>query len=218
METAKKTISRIRYNSPVILTYTLICIVALIANYFTDGQVMQNLFCARNQGIESIYTYSGLILHIFGHINYEHFFGNFTIILLVGPMLEEKYGSYRLLMMIMITAIITGLLHIIFFDTAILGASGIAFMFILLSSFTNYKKGEIPATFIIIIILFAGQEIADMVTKNDNVSQIAHLLGGTCGGLFGFILESRQNKIQDTEKNNDELKYNTDMEKDNDED
>ncbi|MBR1738471.1 MAG: rhomboid family intramembrane serine protease, partial [Firmicutes bacterium] len=124
----------------------------------------------------------------------------------------------RLLMMILLTAIITGAFHIIFFDTAILGASGIAFMFILLSSFTNYKKGEIPATFIIIIILFAGQEIADMITKNDNVSQIAHLIGGTCGGLFGFILESRQNKAQYTEKNDVDIKYVTDMEKDDDED
>ena len=45
--------------------------------------------------------------------------------------------------MILITAFITGLLNIIFSRKRILGASGIAFMLILLSSLVNIESGKI---------------------------------------------------------------------------
>ena len=49
--------------------------------------------------------------------------------------------------MILVTALITGILNIIFFDTGLIGASGIVFIFLLLVCFTNVNSGEIPITF-----------------------------------------------------------------------
>jgi hypothetical protein len=40
-----------------------------------------------------------------------YFIGNFSIILLVGPMLEESYGSRYLVIMMVITAFATGVLN-----------------------------------------------------------------------------------------------------------
>ncbi|MDY4507258.1 MAG: rhomboid family intramembrane serine protease [Candidatus Faecousia sp.] len=31
--------------------------------------------------------------HVFGHVGFDHFLGNAMCLLLIGPMLEEKYGS-----------------------------------------------------------------------------------------------------------------------------
>ena len=45
--------------------------------------------------------------------------------------------------MMIITAVITGILNTFFFPTGLLGASGIVFMFILLSSFSGIKEGEV---------------------------------------------------------------------------
>lgn len=130
----------------------------------------------------SIFT---LFSHVLGHANWGHLLGNLTFILLVGPIVEEKYGSKRLLTMILLTALITGLLNVLFFNSGLLGASGVVFMLILLSSFTNVRSGEIPLTFIVVALLFIGKEILDSV-QNDNISQFAHIIGGICGSVFGF--------------------------------
>jgi membrane associated rhomboid family serine protease len=98
---------------------------------------------------------------------------------------EEKYGSKRLLIMILLTALVTGILNILFFNTGLLGASGIVFMLILLSSFTNVRNGEIPITFILVAFLFLGKEVLESI-QNDNISQFAHIIGGICGSIFGF--------------------------------
>nr|HMP30396.1 rhomboid family intramembrane serine protease [Saprospiraceae bacterium] len=130
----------------------------------------------------SIFT---LFSHVLGHANWGHLLGNMTFILLVGPIVEEKYGSKRLLTMILLTALVTGILNILFFNTGLLGASGVVFMLILLSSFTNVRAGEVPITFILVALLFLGKEIMESL-QNDNISQFAHVIGGICGSFFGF--------------------------------
>lgn len=111
------------------------------------------------------------------------------IILLVGPVLEEKYGSKNIFFMILCTALITGVFNIIFFPrVALLGASGIAFMFIVLVSFVNVKRDTIPLTFILVIVLYLAGEIYNGIFASDNIAQITHIIGGVLGGLFGYIL------------------------------
>jgi membrane associated rhomboid family serine protease len=127
----------------------------------------------------------GIFSHIFGHISIEHLLGNLTFILLLGPIVEEKYGSRNLMTMIIITAFVTGMLNVLLFNTGLIGASGIVFMLILLVSFTNVNRGEIPLSFIFIAILFIGKEILQSFS-NDQISQFAHIIGGVCGSVFGF--------------------------------
>ena len=112
------------------------------------------------------------------------------MILLAGPMMEEKYGSKLMLKMIAVTSLVTGLIQILFFPRVqLLGASGIVFMLILLSSFANYKKGSIPITLILIALIYLSGEIINAIAKpNDGISQMAHIIGGTCGMLFGWAL------------------------------
>ena len=109
-----------------------------------------------------------------------------ALLLLLGPILEEKYSSGSLFLMVFITAIVTGLLNAFLFPTALLGASGIAFMMILLTSFTNHRNGEIPLTFILVLILYLAVEIINAFSYDD-ISQFAHIIGGVCGSLFGFL-------------------------------
>mgnify|MGYP000259418082 CR=1 FL=1 len=130
--------------------------------------------------------------------------GNLSFILLLGPIIEEKYGGASLLLMIGITAIVTGILNVIFFQTGLLGASGIVFLFIILASFGNAQKG-IPLTFLLIAILFLGKEVWQAFQDN-NISEFAHIAGGICGSLFGFsgLLKPRRTKTA-TETNEFDL-------------
>lgn len=183
---------KIQYNSPVILTFTILSFASLILGELTNKVSTILLFSVYRGHLTDILFYFRLIGHVLGHADFQHFLGNFLIILLIGPILEEKYGSRIMIRMILLTAIITGILNILLFDTALLGASGIVFMLILLSSFVNTEEGKIPLTLILIIVLFIGREIIDITFTKDNISQLTHIVGGLCGGIFGFYIDHRR--------------------------
>ncbi|HGJ65218.1 TPA: rhomboid family intramembrane serine protease [bacterium] len=178
---------KIKYNAPVVLTFTLICLAVLIISLFIPG-ILQIFSCPGKTSFNSgnILDYLRLFFHIFGHADLNHFLSNFAFILLLGPILEASYGKGLLIIMGITTAFVTGLLNVLFFTTGLLGASGIVFMMILLISFTNINKGEIPITFILIVIIYLGKEIINAFQTN-NVSEFAHIIGGICGSIFGYL-------------------------------
>jgi membrane associated rhomboid family serine protease len=176
---------KLKFNSPVILGFSLICVAVFFLDKVMVGTLMP-FFTLGQISISHPVSLLTLFTHIIGHANIEHLIGNLTFILLLGPIVEEKYGDTRTLFMMLITALVTGILNILFFHTGLMGASGIVFMLILLVSFTNTKSGEIPITFILIALLFVGKEVIESL-KTDQISQFAHIIGGLCGSVFGFI-------------------------------
>jgi len=196
---------KLKYNSPVILTFTLLSTAVLLLNEYV-GLNMNAFFSAKGIFSGRLSDFVGMIFHIFAHAGWEHLIGNFSLILLVGPILEEKYGTKNLLMMIFFTALITGILQIIFFDSNLIGASGIVFMLILLASITNHRDGGIPITFILIVVLYLGKEIINSFDTTDNISQFGHIIGGICGAIFGFVI----NKENQTETPRKTIKNNID--------
>ncbi|MBK8347373.1 MAG: rhomboid family intramembrane serine protease [Saprospiraceae bacterium] len=176
---------RIKWNSPVVLTFALLCTAIYIADKFLMGNLMPLFTVYPTVDWSNPFSIASLISHIFGHSSLEHLLGNLTFILLLGPIIEEKYGSNRLIYMMLLTAFITGLINVLFFNTGLMGASGIVFMLILLVSFTNVSSGEIPVTFILVAILFIGKEFLQSVEVNQ-IAESAHIIGGACGSVFGF--------------------------------
>jgi rhomboid protease GluP len=187
---------RIKYNAPTVLTFTLICAIVLLLSKSFPA-LTKNWFMVPGRGnfhAGSFRNWVTLFTHIIGHANWSHLINNFTLILVIGPMLEENYGSKDLLLMMIITALATGILNVLFFKTALLGASGVVFMMILLSSFTNFSRGEIPLTFILVLILYMGVQLVNSF-DSDNISQFAHIIGGLCGSFFGFLRPSTRGKL-----------------------
>jgi membrane associated rhomboid family serine protease len=175
----------IKYNAPVILTFSLICSIVFFISQATGGQLMNYFIAGDTINLTNPIALFTMFSHVIGHGSIEHLLGNLTFVLLLGPIIEEKYGSRNTLIMILITAMITSILNAIFFNTGLLGASGIVFMLILLVSFTNVKGGQIPLTFILVTLLFIGKEIIQSL-NSDHISQFAHIIGGICGSFFGF--------------------------------
>lgn len=183
---------KITFNSPVILSFAAACFVVMIINYITGGVSNQIAFMTYHSSLASPMTYVRLFTHVLGHAGWEHFIGNMAYILLLGPMLEEKYGSARVLQVIAITAAVTGVINYVFFwDVALCGASGVCFAFILLSSFTSFRDGEIPLTVILVAIIFLGQQIYEGIVVQDDISNMAHVFGGIVGGIIGFSLNKK---------------------------
>ena len=184
-------LKKIRYNAPVVLTFTFLSLLALILNEITYGYTNSLLFSVYRSSWEDPLTYVRLFTHVLGHANWQHFINNFMFILLIGPILEEKYGGKALVGMILLTAFVTGIINMIFFTTGLLGASGIVFMFILLASFVNTKQRTIPLTFILVAVLYIGNEVLNGLFSRDQVSQLTHIIGGICGSSLGYYLNKK---------------------------
>lgn len=182
---------RIRYNAPVTLTYALVCTLVLVLDAMSGRALIPAFFSigpSLNTG--NPLEWLRLVTHALGHVDWAHLMSNFAFILLLGPILEEKYGSSGLFLMMFLTALATGILNVLLMSTGLLGASGIVFMMILLVSFTNIRSGDIPLTFILVVALYLTREIIASV-REDSISQFAHIVGGVCGSLFGFIRPGR---------------------------
>jgi rhomboid protease GluP len=185
---------RITYNAPVVLTFALLALLVwLIPGSFSDPHLDSGsikLWFVAYPKLGDPYgarSYVGLITHILGHANWEHLLGNFMLILLLGPILEERHGSVTLLVMILITALVTGIANIALSSHVLLGASGVVFMMILLASTANIRQGEIPLTFIAVALIYLGGELYRAFRADDGISHMAHLVGGMAGAAFGFL-------------------------------
>lgn len=183
---------RIQYNSPMVLTYALLALAALILNHWTQGSANALVFSIHRSALTDPLLYVRMLGHVLGHASLTHYFDNVVLILLVGPMLEEKYGSKWLAIMMLVTALVTGLLFLAVSDHALLGGSGLVFMLILLSSFTNLQRGRIPLALILAVVIFIGREAVTGATTQTNISHMTHIIGGVCGAVFGYIFNKKE--------------------------
>ncbi len=173
--------------------FTLICFLSLLLGYLTKGSSTYTLFSVYRSSLLNPLTYIRLIGHVFGHANWQHFIGNIMLILVVGPLLEEKYGSSNMIVVILSTALVTGIVNIILFPhIRLLGASGVVFALILLSSFTSIKDGSIPMTFILVAVVYIGGQIYNGLFVHDNVSNLTHIIGGIIGASLGYVMNKNK--------------------------
>ena len=184
---------KLSYNAPVTLTFALLALTALVLDHFTGGWTTVHLFSVYRCSLSDPLAFFRFFGHVLGHSGIQHFMGNMLFILLVGPTVEDRFGSWNTLWAILVTAFVTGLVYFIFFPgSALLGASGIVFMLIMLASLAGMKDGRIPLTLILAAVLYLGQEVYAMVALRDNVANFMHLVGGVTGTVFGVVLAKRR--------------------------
>lgn len=183
---------RIKYNAPFTITFALVSLVALMVDQRTGGTANRLVFGVYRSSLTDPLTYVRAFTHVLGHSSFAHYSGNIMLMLVLGPTLEERYGSTTILGLSAATALVAGLAHcLIYSNTMLLGASGIVFMMILLSSVGGAKGGAIPLTLILVAALYIGGEVMDGMFSADNVSQLSHIIGGVCGAVFGMAKSGR---------------------------
>ncbi len=185
---------KIRYNAPVTLTFSLICTLVIVMDQYLGTELGKTYFVVYgknffNWGDKTEWFH--LISHVFGHRDWDHLLGNLAYILLLGPILEERFGSFRFGVMILLTALLTGVISVICCASGLMGASGIVFMMITLISIVNIRRHEIPLTLILMAGLYLIREIVDLF-NDDSVSQVAHISGGVMGIILGFMIPPKR--------------------------
>ncbi len=186
---------RISFNSPAILIFALACVAAQLLNVLTHGAGNRVVFSVYRSSPADPLTYLRCVTHVLGHADWAHLLNNMMLLLILGPMLEEKYGTLGIVFVMLATAVVTGVINLLFFPhTALLGASGIVFAMVLLSSITSVREGAIPLTFIVVAVLYLGQQIYQGIFLEDNISQIGHIAGGLVGSALGFAMSRRRDR------------------------
>lgn len=186
---------QLSFNAPVVLGFTVLCFVVLVLDTITNGNITNSFFSVYRSSLVNPATYIRFFGHVVGHAGWNHFVGNIMMILVVGPLLEEKYGSSNILFVILSTALVTGIVNFVFFpNVRLLGASGVVFAFILLSSLTSITEGKIPITFILVAIIYIGEQVYRGIFINDNVANLTHIIGGLVGSVLGYIMNKYKMK------------------------
>lgn len=194
-EGSPEMLKKLHYNSPVMLTFALVSLAVLVANYLTGGWTNRHLFSVYRAPLSDILMYPRLFLHALGHADYQHYIGNMLLLLVLGPPLEEKYGSRNIFIAFVITSLVCGIVQWAFFPgSALLGASGLVFMMIVLSSLSGMRKDSIPVTLIFVLVFYLGKEIIDGLFTKDNISQLTHIIGGACGAILGLAISKKSRK------------------------
>ncbi|WP_083258745.1 rhomboid family intramembrane serine protease [Cellulosilyticum sp. I15G10I2] len=183
----KRILGKFQYNSPVTLTFAFVSLLVLLLGDMTGRLSTNLLFCVYRSSWTDPLTYFRLFSHSLGHADWNHYASNMVLFLVLGPMLEEKYKSKALLIMIAVTTLVSGLFYIILYPSnVLLGASGIVFMMIVLASVGGMKEGKIPLTLILVLIIYLGGELLS-IGAQDGIARGAHILGGVCGVGFGLM-------------------------------
>ncbi|WP_307770670.1 rhomboid family intramembrane serine protease [uncultured Treponema sp.] len=210
---AKKTF-RLRYDSPVTLTFALVSAAAFSVDFFfLNGSLVKNILtCPGTKALGDIAAfnfsnpadYAKTILHVFGTGGWENLLTTLTFVLLLGPTLEERYGSPMLALMMGITAFVTGVLTACAVPVPSAGAGSIVFMMILLESLLALAKKDIPLSWLMIFLLYisyrmyTAAKIVAPVSKGfmpfltANVPTFVDLAGGVCGSLFAFLVAPKK--------------------------
>lgn len=191
-------LKRIVVNAPVLLGFVILCTIEKIITSFIYSDFNKIL------GVDDKFTewwnpfsYLSFLTHVIAHGDWDHLKGNMVHLLLVGPAVEHEFGSRNFFLIIISVAISSAFVHLMVGKerTYQLGASGVVFAAILLSSLVTASHGTIPLSFIIVATWWVGDEIINFFFAGDAVSHHAHISGGIVGTIAGYYIHrQRANK------------------------
>ena len=92
---------RLAFNSPAVLGFAGACLAAMLLNILTGGASNRLVFSVYRASLANPLTWVRMVCHVFGHADWNHLLNNMMYLLLLGPMLEEKYGSKNVLLVML---------------------------------------------------------------------------------------------------------------------
>lgn len=204
---AKKSSLRLTYDFPVTVTFVLAALLVFVLDSFVfKGKLMSSAFvCHGAKTAEIPFNFkspgniAGLILYVLGNRDWNMLFSNLILILFLGQILEERYGSLMLGIMTFISTLVGGVLTACISTVPLTGAGSLVFMMLVLVSLTELTKKRIPVYCLTAFILYLafsfyrnseGIKGADFLQKN--VGVLVELIGGITGSIFGFLVSPKK--------------------------
>lgn len=205
---------RVTYDAPITLSFIFITAIIFILDQFAlKGSLSEKiLICSgRTNGYSFDYTsplsYVRIFAHVFHANNWINMLSNATFLLLLGPVLEERYGSIAIALTLFLSSLISGVLAT-FSPIPVSGPSAIIFLFILLSTITSFEKRNLSLSSILLFILYSAFVLSQgygnnlsLFTGNKiiiffkaNIPSFMSLIAGILGSIAGFLTAPKATK------------------------
>jgi membrane associated rhomboid family serine protease len=173
---------RIEFNAPVTVCYALAAVAATILPVQGKLAIHGPIRPLEADFLLSLFTWT------LAHGGMTHLLSNFVVVLLTGPLLEDRFGSLRMLAVLVTASVMGGLAQCILNPgVALIGASGTVFCLIMLTAMLAGRSGTIPLTVLLVAALYLGRELVGLFA-NDGISQTAHILGAALGMILGLVM------------------------------
>jgi len=136
-----------------------------------------------------------LITYMFLHSGPYHLFFNMYVLLIFGPMLEQRIGSKRFLLIYFASGIIAAFISSFFYFSA-LGASGaimgiLGVLIILMPDLKLLLFFVVPMQLWVAAIIFVLIDVLGIFYPT-GIGNIAHLVGLATGLLYGLYLKKQR--------------------------
>ena len=189
----ERTMKKLQYNSPVILTFFLLSLGVLLLDWLTSGWTTLHAFCVYRSSLADPLFYVRLFGHVLGHADFDHFLGNMLLLFGDRPAAGGEVRQPHLLAGILLTAGVSGILQCVFSPApALLGASGIVFMLIMLASPGGHEGRPHPPDADPGSGPVSGAGGVRHGGPAGQRGQLHHLVGGVTGTVFGVVLAKRR--------------------------
>ena len=214
------------YDAPATLTFAFVCIILFALDTFLFKQKLTSLILTSpvNGGSAALsggalgvagaaasnlafsasnpLSYLRLFTYVLGAASGEILVCNMIFVLLLGPSMEERYGTVVIAIMTFVSALFSGVLNACFCKSSLQGCEAIIFMMIFLNSFVSLSKKKIPFSFVLVFILFVLRGIfaVDFKTASSAIQIIINVAGGLCGSLFAFLTSPKAKAAKKSEK------------------
>lgn len=139
------------------------------------------------------------ITYMFLHANIMHIFFNMLMLFFFGPLLERQIGSARFLGLYLGSGVLAGLVQVLVFPGAVIGASAAVFgvmgaLAMLMPDLRIYLY-FVPMKIIYAVILFAVLDLL-LIPSGDQVAHAAHLVGLAAGLAYGYLIKKNKGRVQ----------------------
>ncbi|OPY30033.1 MAG: intramembrane serine protease GlpG [Methanocella sp. PtaU1.Bin125] len=139
------------------------------------------------------------ITYMFLHANIMHIFFNMLMLFFFGPLLERQIGSVRFLGLYLGSGVLAGLVQVLIFPGAVIGASAAVFgvmgaLAMLMPDLRIYLY-FVPMKIIYAVILFAVLDLL-LIPSGDQVAHAAHLVGLAAGLAYGYLIKKNKGTVQ----------------------
>lgn len=193
------------FDSPVAGFFSIICAAVFLVDFFVSSELVASFFTCPGKekfltlaafDFKSPLDYVKIFSHVFGSRQIEILFINLAFVLCLGSSGEEKYGSVILVLMIAVSALVSGVLTSCLSPYALTGCGSVVFLFVFLNSITSFMKKNIPFSAVLIFVLYFSISLFESFKLTNEwkciVSVFIDMAGGLSASLFAFLVASKK--------------------------
>jgi hypothetical protein len=187
------------FNCPITLAFLVVVFIVHLAFQTNFSDLFHHLFSVSKPfDWANPSSYLSLLLCVFSDDGrWQNISNPLFLIVLIGPIVEERVGPIQLVVAGIATTFITSLLHAILFSN-LYGPTCIAYMLVFMASYVNVKQGHTPLSFILVLVLVilvsADQWTEDLRTAFPMI--IGSLMGWVWARMTSRVLPQASSQAQ----------------------